>query len=308
METVSCNLCGADDAEIIFTGPGWHQLVPEGSALLRCRNCGLVYLNPRPTPEEIGDYYPDDYNCFRPAVEDERFWLMRWMRRHKLAYRRRLVEKFGGRKSGRILDVGCSTGLFLHEMTLAGWETLGVEPTPSAAAYARDRFGLDVFQGILEEAPLTPQSYNVVTFWDVLEHTFSPAETLRRTATLLEPGGLLAINVPNWHSPDRQWFGPHWIGYDPPRHLYVFTRETLSALLRKTGFEPLAWMCFMPSYYPFILSLERWLAAHAPQWAKPVSHVLNFPGVRFIFEPYFTMMNWLQRGSVIAVFARKRME
>lgn len=305
MESPSCDLCGANEFTRLYRGAELPEPAPAEVALVRCERCGLIYLNPRPRPEEIGAFYPPDYMCFRPAVEDERWGLMRRVRGRKLAQRRRRVEHYSLQTPGRVLDVGSSTGLFLHEMQQAGWETTGVEPTPSAAGYARERFGLEVHTCMLAEAPLAPESFDAITFWDVLEHTFSPTAELQRTARLLKPGGVVAINVPNWHSPDRKLFGPFWIGLDPPRHLYVFTRPTLEALVRKAGLEPLAWECFMPSYYSFILSIDRWLSVRAPRLAGPVQRFLNFPGVRFLFEPYFTPANWLRRGGVIALFARK---
>ncbi len=308
MESVPCNLCGADDAEKLFSGASWEQIAPEGSAMLRCRRCGLVYLSPRPSAGEIEAYYPPEYAPYRPAIEDERSPLMRHIRRGKMVKRRQLIETYSRRKTGRILDVGCSTGVFLHEMALAGWETQGVELNPKVAEYARTRFGLEVVTGMLADAPFAPQSFDVISFWDVLEHTFSPADDLARAAQLIKPGGLLAVNIPNYHSPDRTLFGPHWIGYDPPRHLYVFPRPALTQLLQKAGFEPVKWVCFMSSYYAFIISLENWLTNRAPRLAKPVSRIVNFPGVRFLFEPYFTPMNWLGHGGVIAVFSQKMLK
>ncbi len=298
-------MCGADDTVTLYVGASWQQAAPDGIALVRCRQCNLMYLNPRPGPDELATYYPPDYQPFRPAIEDERFGPMRWIRRRKLIQRRQLIERYSGQRCGRVLDVGCATGLFLHEMESAGWQVAGVEPTAIAADYARTRFGLDVFQGMLADAHFLPSSFDVVTFWDVLEHTFSPTAELHHASALLQPNGLVAINVPNWHSLDRKLFGPHWIGLDPPRHLYVFMRETLTALLLKTGFRVLDWVCFMPSYYPFIISVERRLHVNSPRLAQRLSRALNFPGVRFIFEPWFMTMDWLKRSGVITVFARK---
>ena len=230
---------------------------------------------------------------------------MRWMRRRKLVQRRHLVERYSGRTTGRILDVGSATGIFLHEMASAGWEAVGVEPVTHAAEYAQARFGLEIFSGTLAKAPYESGSFDVVTFWDVLEHTFSPVEELAHVARLLAPGGLVAINVPNWHSVDRQLFGPHWIGFDPPRHLYVFTERTLTAMLRKAGFRPLAWICFMRAYFAFVVSVDRWLTAEAPRGAGPVRRFLNLPGARLPFEPVFAVLNTLKRSGVISVFARR---
>ena len=279
--------------------------VPDLVATRRCRNCGLIYLCPRPKPDAIAAYYPDDYLPFRPAIEDEPRALMRWARRRKMIRRRELVEQFSERRTGRILDVGCSTGLFLHEMDLGAWSVAGVELTASAAGYARDRFGIEVFEGMLEDADFAPASFDVITFWDVLEHVYAPSETLDLSASLLKPGGLVAINVPNWDSLDRRLFGRQWQGYDPPRHLYVFTRSTLDRLLRQAGLEPVAWLCFMPAYFTFILSLENWLAAKMPLLRDPIMRLLNLPGLRIVFEIPFALLNRSGRGGVISVFARK---
>jgi SAM-dependent methyltransferase len=304
MECPACDLCGATDALVLYSGAGWQRSLPP-IALVRCRRCGLMYLNPRPAPDEIAAYYPPNYAAFRPAIEDERFALMRYMRRRKLAQRRRLVERYSQRRTGRILDVGCATGLFLHEMALAGWQTTGVELTTPAADYARTRFGLDVFNGTLADLPAAPGSFDAVTFFDVLEHVFSPSAELARAAAVLKPGGMVAINVPNWHSFDRRLFGPFWSGLDPPRHLYDFTRPTLTALLERAGLRPEAWVCCMPSYFSFIISVELWLEQRAPKLAGPVGRVLNIPGARLIFEPWFTLTNWLRFSGTITVVAVK---
>ncbi len=305
LESPVCDLCGADDAATLHTHRDWPHDAPDGTAMVRCRRCGLMYLRPRPTPAAIGRFYPPDYAPFRPAIEDERWAVLRWLRRRKLAHRRRLVEHHvrAGRRA--VLDVGCSTGLFLHEMALAGWDTRGIELAPSAARYARDRFGLDVFQGRLEDAPLEDGAFDAVTFWDVLEHVYSPADALARAAALLASGGVVVVNIPNWDSPDRRLFGRHWQGWDPPRHLYVFDRTTLEALLRGAGLTPVAWRCIMPSYFTFILSIERWLRATAPRAAGPLMRVLRLPGLRFAVEPLFWAINRTGHGSVIAVVARQ---
>jgi SAM-dependent methyltransferase len=225
------------------------------------------------------------------------------MRRRKLALRRRLIERYSHLGRGTILDVGCATGLFLHEMALAGWDAAGVELSGAAAEYGRARYGLQIHEGTLEEATLAAASLDVITYWDVLEHTFSPRAELEHAATLLRPGGLLVINVPNFGSAERWVFGPYWIGFDPPRHLYVFSRATLARLLAETGFAILGWRCMMPSFFSATVSLDRLLNARMPRWAVLVNRLLSLPGARFPFEPALTLLNWLHLGGTIAVFA-----
>ncbi len=305
IETTACDLCGSTQTRPLYTNADWHLPGLDAFALVQCTQCGLIYLNPRPTPQAIGVFYPQDYAPFRPAIEDERWALMRWMRRRKLQRRRALVERYSRTRRGRVLDVGCATGLFLHEMSQAGWHAQGVELTPGAAEYARSRFGLEVFTGQLEEASLPEATFDAVTFWDVLEHTFSPRRTLERSAALLKRGGIVAINIPNWESIERRVFGAQWIGLDPPRHLYVFPRATLTALLEQTGFEVLGWETAMPPYFAFAISAEQWLAARSPRLGTAARRILGLPGMRLLFEPYFAITNRLQRSGIISVFARK---
>jgi 2-polyprenyl-3-methyl-5-hydroxy-6-metoxy-1,4-benzoquinol methylase len=308
VEEVKCDLCGTNGAPVLYTLTDTLHHLPGEFTLRRCVKCGLLYLSPRPTLKSIRQYYPPDYSPYRPPIEDERFALMQYMRRRKLIKRRTLIERYTGLKQGRVLDVGCATGLFLHEMQLSGWQTAGVEPVALAAEFARQRFNIDVFQGTLSDAPFTPDSFDVITFWDVLEHTFSPRDELAQTARLIKPGGLVAINVPNWDSFDREFFGPYWQGFDAPRHLYVFTRSTLSELLAHAGFHVLDWVCFMPGFFTWILSVQRWLKAKHTRWEKPIVRLLMFPGVRLLFEPWFKWVNWRHAGPVISVFAQRVIE
>jgi SAM-dependent methyltransferase len=305
-EEAVCSLCGSRQSIELYHLTDTAHFVPGQFILRRCVDCGLMYLSPRPTPAAITHYYPSDYTPFRRPVEDERWRLMRWMRRRKLSRRRELIEQYQGRPRGRVLDVGAATGLFLHEMALAGWDTSGVELVDSAAAIARDRFGLDVFQGTLAQAPFAPETFDAVTFWDVLEHTYSPKQELLLAARLLRLNGVLALSVPNWDSFDRGLFGRHWQGLDSPRHLYVFSRSTLTRLLSEAGFGELRWICFMPGYFAFLPSLQRWLNSRSPALARPVMRFLSIPGMRLLFEPWFALMNGLMRGPVISVFARKQ--
>lgn len=305
LELPACDRCGAREAGTLLAPGSWGPPVPPQVGFRRCAACGLVYQAPRPSPAAIGAFYPPDYQPYRKAIEDERWALLRLMRRRKLAERRRLIERHCGVAPGRVLDVGCSTGLFLHEMDLAGWQVQGVELSEGAADYARQRFGLEVFTGMLEDAPLAEGSFDVITFWDVLEHVYSPSATLALAARLLKPGGLVVVHVPNWDSPERPLFGRYWAGWDPPRHLYVFNRDSLGGLMQAAGFQLLDWVCFMPAYFTWLISLENWLAARHPHLRGPLIGLLRLPGLRLLVEPLFWTLNRLGRGSVIAAVGRK---
>jgi SAM-dependent methyltransferase len=305
MEYPRCNLCGSEEKQVLYANQDWQTVAGDDYHLVQCSDCGLIYLYPRPSVDEIGRFYEELYPCYKQSVDSERHALIRWARKRNLANRRKQVERASGRKTGAVLDVGCATGLFLHEMKQAGWEARGVEPVASAAHYAREVSGVDVFEGYFQDAPFPANSFDVITFWDVIEHTFSPQQELQRAAQLLKPGGTLIMNIPNWNSLDRKALDAYWMGLDPPRHLYVFPRRAMERLIEKAGLRVVRWSCLVSSYYAFAISVERWMQAKHAWGARVVGRFLNFPGVRFLFEPWMKITDLLKISSEISVIARK---
>jgi SAM-dependent methyltransferase len=306
MEIISCNLCGADQPERIAVLRDFAFDLPGEFNLVRCGVCGLIYYRNRPGPEEINQFYPSEYLPYRKAIQDERSIFIRWARFRNINKRRQLVEKAVFQSQKRILDVGCSTGIFLDSMRRAGWETQGIEINPDAAQYARLRLGLNVITGQLKDNDFENESFDAVTFWDVLEHTFDPKNSLIEVHRLLKPGGVVAMTLPHWESLDRRLFGKQWIGFDPPRHLYIFTTPVLRDLMQRTGFTPITMRSGLGGYYTFLASLRIWLKVHyRPEKRYGLMGFLEIPGVRLFFQPFFSLMDALNRGGTLIVVARK---
>ncbi len=144
MEKVNCNFCGSENSEtlgifrdIAFDNPGEFPYV-------RCLNCGLVYLQVRPTPDEIGLFYPLEYQPYRKAIQDERYPWMRWARNRNIQKYCKIVMGNSASNPGMILDIGCSTGIFLDAMKQQSWITTGIEISTDAVQYAQQRFDLNV--------------------------------------------------------------------------------------------------------------------------------------------------------------------
>jgi SAM-dependent methyltransferase len=222
--------------------------------LVRCRRCGLIYLNPRPTLDEMAQYYPENYEPFMRS-ELTRSWYGRLAYRVAIAKRCRIASQEQG--PGRLLDVGCGDGDFLLGMQDRGWEVHGLDISPVAVTLARQK-GLDIFQGELLEASYPEGGFDRVTMWDVLEHLHNPEVQLSRVAQLLKPGGRLVATFPNAHSLDFRLFGPAWTGLDIPRHLYIYTRPALLALLARAGLEVVSSRCVTGGQRVSTWSLE-WL-------------------------------------------------
>lgn len=308
VETTACANCGSSESAPLYTLGDYLYHVDGEFSVQRCVRCGLVYLSPRPTRAAITRYYPASYSPYRRAIQDERSGVMRWMRRRKIVKRRQAVERRVSRLPGDLLDAGCSTGIFMDEMRSAGWRVIGIEISAETAAYARRRLGLDVIQGDLPGAGLAPESFDAVTMFDVLEHTYDPPAVLAWVWRVLRPGGVAALTFPNWESLDRRLFGKYWIGYDAPRHLHVFPRSVIQRMLEDAGFQVVDNRCLFGGYFTFVMSLRAWLRADGSGAGRLAEKTINFPGIRLPFEPLFMLLDRLGKGSNRFIVARKPLD
>lgn len=300
-------MCRTSESGLLFEGRDLLHQSDESFRLVTCQTCGHIYQNPRPTAASIGKYYPDNYAPFYPAIEDEPNWwrrLDRWYGR----YRRCMAVHRAAGHSGRLLDVGCATGIFLDGMRRLGWQVEGVELMSAAANYAQQRFGLPVFCGQLEEAHFSDQSFDVVTLWDVLEHVHEPRPLLAEIARLLRPRGLLVLSLPNPDSLEARLLGRYWLGWDLPRHLNLFRPQFLTAHLAKVGLRVEKMRSFTSGYAMLVMSLEQRLraAGHDPGL---LVRVLNAVPLRLLAKLYYAgPANWYNLSSIMVVFARRAME
>lgn len=305
-ETAVCDHCGSGDEQILFEGPDRLHGLPGRFRLVQCTQCGWIRQNPRPTRETIGAYYPADYEPFIKAIDDEPL-LRRWDRRYGMIKRCQAIEKH--QRSGRLLDVGCATGNFLNEMRRRGhWETFGVEPDRAAASYAIERFGHQVHVGTLADANLAPGSFDVITMWNVLEHLHTPWADLLRVRDLLKTGGLFVFSIPNLESVEARAFGPLWLGWDLPRHLYLFPRASLIESLAGIGLVVQDVKCLSGSQDAAVVSLQMYLEARlgrASPWPRRVARLCRTLPARLLTAPLFWAMNRANQASIITLFARK---
>jgi len=307
-ESVNCTRCHSEQSQLLVALEDYLYKIPGHFAARRCQRCGLIFLSPRPTPDSLAAWYPDSYAPYRPAIQDEANGLMRWMRHRRMRQRRRFVEGFAGPTPGRLLDLGASTGIFMGEMRSNGWQVMGIELNERAATYARERLGLDVICAELSQAQLPANHFDAITLWDVIEHTFDPAEVLAEVWQRLADGGIVALTIPNWESLDRRLFGRYWVGFDAPRHLHVFPSPVLEEMLREAGFAVEANRTTFGGYFTFVTSLRTWLRAHLPPGGllTGIEKAIDLHGIRFVFEPFFGLMEWLGWGGTRVVVARKR--
>ena len=120
-------------------------------------------------------------------------------------------------------------------MRTLGWEAEGLEPDPAAAERSRAH-GVPVTMAALEDESFTPESFDALTMSHVIEHVHDPGAALETCRRLLRPGGTLWLATPNLAGMGHTFFGRDWLGLDPPRHLVLFTRESLVGAVERAGF------------------------------------------------------------------------
>lgn len=222
-----CALCGAASAH-----PGW------GPPQLRvCSACGSGTLPPDAAPAEAygADYFDGsgpggvDYEGSKPQFQ--------LINRSRLD---RIERHLRGTEPRKSLELGCALGFFMEVEEERGWQAWGVELSPFAAAKAQTRFGARVLCGTLDQAPADWRGFGLATAFHVMEHVPDPRAVLKDLASRLEPGALLAFEVPDFGSRTARRERAGWKYFLPGEHLNYFTQAGLKALLASEGFEVLA--------------------------------------------------------------------
>ena len=266
-----CPVCGCVERSLLYKGLTDRVFCVADGAwdLYRCAQCVSGYLDPRPTPESIGrayaGYYTHDAEDHPIVRRNERIRsllhdLINGYQNHRYGLQRSPTLPIGRwllpllpslrsaadaecrhlpplpAGGGRLLDVGCGNGGFLLLARQAGWQVEGLDFDAGAVQVARAR-GLEVHHGGIDVMGERSACYDVITLCHVIEHVHDPITTLRRLHVLLKPGGVMWLDTPNLASLGAGRYGPHWRGLETPRHLVLFTPESLRWALSKAGFH-----------------------------------------------------------------------
>jgi len=275
-------LCGGSETTRCFSEPNRNGDTPREFTVVRCRGCGLTFVNPRPVLSEERKVPRPNPAARRVTAKDLQRTERRLRRlqnplcqaalqRHKGYPAGRAVSRLSlwlspvvrlwvGKEVppfhglGRMLDIGSSSGLFLYLMKGLGWTVQGVEVNPELCV-AAESIGIPTHSGVFEDAPLPPRSFEVVRMCQVLEHIPDPVEAMRRIRDLLTHDGLAIIEVPNVRSAAFRLFGALW--YGAPGHVYGYDVKTLTALGQRVGLKRVV-VRYKCSKGAFTACLEQW--------------------------------------------------
>ncbi|NOT09021.1 MAG: class I SAM-dependent methyltransferase [Gemmatimonadales bacterium] len=204
---------------------------------MACSACGLRYLDPQPAPDELETLYGEAYFARSRPGEPGYDRYLEEIDNIRRTFDDRLRFLPSQAAGSCLLDVGAAIGLFVERARRAGWNAEGVEPSQWAARYAHEVLGQPVRPTTLEAAQIAPQSVDVVTLWEVIEHLPDPRATLAAIRRVLRPGGLLVLSTPDAGSLVARALGKRWPGWGKiPEHLFFFDRRTLGTLLTEQGF------------------------------------------------------------------------
>jgi SAM-dependent methyltransferase len=268
LESVPCATCGSDAFQVAVPGkrvPGRPIDLKEvfrssgdeplQDPIVRCAACGLLYVRPRLKWELILEGY-------RGAV-DETFVSQAACREATFERCLRQIESIAKPAGKRVMDVGAAGGSFLAMARKRGYEPLGCEPSSWMCGFARERYDLELHAGTLFDAPVPEGSVDLLTLFDVIEHTPDPKAVLERAKRLLKPGGVLGITYPDYGSLAARAMGRRWV-FLLTVHLYYFTRRSMADILARCGFE-------VQGFKPYLQTLELgYVAQRAAPYLGPL--------------------------------------
>jgi 2-polyprenyl-3-methyl-5-hydroxy-6-metoxy-1,4-benzoquinol methylase len=287
-----CIICGFDQA-INKTSKLQHYNI------YACQNCGFRWLDPQPTDAELSKIYNDQY--FLDEGEAEITELVNKLKSATARlYLEQLVQGDLSSTSGlSLLEIGCGMGDFLVEAQSKGFKVSGLEVTDHLVEFSNRRLGSSSVQkGFIETSNFQKESFEIVAFFDVIEHVRNPLDFMTRVNSLLRKTGIVYIVTPSLDSWSAKLLGKNWMEYKV-EHLSYFNKKAITLLLEKAGFHKIR---ILSNYK--ILNID-YINRHFVRFpVKGISLLLNF--ARKLTPDKLAYMPVKVVASGMAVIAEKR--
>lgn len=229
MNKLNCPWCNSEKTQTYI----WVKdefLTKEEFQIQECLNCGLLFTEPRPPKDKIGDYYKSEE--YYSHQENKKGFIPKLYESIKaINLKNKYKIAINGKSAGKLLDIGCGVGDFIHTAEEQGWQCTGVEPSQDAKAIAKKRIKAEILSSEdLEQIP--NETFDVITMWHVLEHVDDLKWQMAQLQRLIKKGGRIVIALPNYKSYDATFYKEKWAAYDVPRHLNHFNKDTLVKIFK----------------------------------------------------------------------------
>lgn len=229
MNKLNCPWCNSEKTQTYI----WVKdefLTKEEFQIQECLNCGLLFTEPRPPKDKIGDYYKSEE--YYSHQENKKGFIPKLYESIKaINLKNKYKIATNGKSAGKLLDIGCGVGDFIHTAEEQGWQCTGVEPSQDAKAIAKKRIKAEILSSEdLEQIP--NETFDVITMWHVLEHVDDLKWQMAQLQRLIKKGGRIVIALPNYKSYDATFYKEKWAAYDVPRHLNHFNKDTLVKIFK----------------------------------------------------------------------------
>ncbi|MGB7190876.1 MAG: class I SAM-dependent methyltransferase [Acidobacteriaceae bacterium] len=306
--SIPCPSCTGGDW--VFVREGGDLCRPELKRtfkLTRCSSCGHVVQNPQPDGQALFAAYSvsDGYAAYKAAWNEPRWpiWKLKriWTMRRRMAW----IRRYGA--GTEMLEVGCGAGDFMVAADRAGWKMKAVEYNSNMVKMIVAKRGYDIRVGELAPGLWEEGRFDMVAFWNVLEHVPDPLRDLSIAAAYLRPGGKVIVNIPTRESAEHGlWFGQYWAILDLPRHLNFYYEATLSRLCAKAGLDLIVYKTpFIQSAWSYYMSAWIWANRSGKKilgWLRFLALVIAIT----LIMPYVALESVRKRGMEATAVAVKR--
>ncbi len=247
---IKCNLCDNHGYYKLFAKEYKGDLFQ----LVECSNCGLKYINPQPSDEDLKYFY--DFILYSEG------WLSQFhASTHPFYFEKRTQEGLAGYRTyldyveqfiegGRMLDVGCGDGPFFQMADRKRWEFYGLDSSLKAYEHFKNNPLVRFYHGTIETAPYPDAFFDIVFSIDSIEHVKNPMMYLKTIYRVLKPSGILCLNTVNIKNPVARKKREKWVQFTPPGHLYYFSPKAIKMYLKKAGFKVLKFDMRVPLFAP----------------------------------------------------------